>query len=125
MIGKTAIETAIAVVQFAPVAGPTEGLQIAQIVRPAPGEGDNVVDGQSGFFPRLAATLTGVAIAIINVFSDGGRKGNARCFFHCSRIQTPAIAAVFLADQTAVKLEQTAGFVGAIAAQKLRFDVAV
>jgi hypothetical protein len=52
---------------FAAVAGTTEGLEIAEVVAAAAGEGNDVIDRQ---FSGLATALTLVIIALKNVFPN-------------------------------------------------------
>jgi hypothetical protein len=64
------------------VAGAAEGLQVADVVAAAAGEGDDMIDRQLGFLFGLAATLALVFIAIEYVFSDFWWNGDSGSFTH-------------------------------------------
>jgi hypothetical protein len=71
------IEPRIKVVFFAAVAGATEGLQVADIVAAAAGQGDDVIDRQ---LLGLATALTLVVISLKNIFPNFFRKADALRF---------------------------------------------
>lgn len=81
-----ATEPGIVVVFFALVAGEAKGLEVAEVVGAAEGEGDDVINAEGYFWGGFAAGLALVAIALINILSDGFGDGDAGSFGHGLRV---------------------------------------
>jgi hypothetical protein len=71
---KTSIEPRVKAIFLAAVARSTEGLQVADIVAAAAGEGNDVVDRQ---FLGLSAAPTLVAIPLEHIFPNFFREADA------------------------------------------------
>ncbi len=78
-LGKVSARSQVEAVFLFGVAGAAKGLQVAEVVGAALGEGDDVIDFEVGLGTAVA---TLVVVAIEDVLSNRGGDGDAWSFGH-------------------------------------------
>ena len=77
---EVGIEAGVEAIAFLGVAGTAEGLEVAEVVAAAAGEGDDVVDFQFGLLAGFTAALALLVVAIEDVLAHRFRNRDSGCF---------------------------------------------